>query len=129
MFELHGWFVLRSSPHTNDDETAERIAGKLRGRLAEIDDGGLHSELVGINGEYRLLLSGGFNRRRASFDQLMEILGWLGPNAEGTYGLLYYRDDEGHDGNQMGVWRLARGEMSHSIDTLLSPCVPTIEDP
>ncbi|WP_235454553.1 Imm7 family immunity protein [Streptomyces olivochromogenes] len=40
------------------------------------------------------------------------------------------RDDEdpGHE-NEVCVLRLARGTVTHHTEPLLSPCIPTLEDP
>ncbi|MEU5591691.1 Imm7 family immunity protein [Streptomyces sp. NPDC020298] len=44
--------------------------------------------------------------------------------------LVHIRDDEdpGH-GNEVRVLRLVRGAVSEHTEPLLSPCVPTLEDP
>ncbi|MEU1326663.1 Imm7 family immunity protein [Streptomyces microflavus] len=50
--------------------------------------------------------------------------------APGSYGLLHVRDDEdpGHE-NEVRVLRLVRGRITQHTETLLSPCIPTVEDP
>ncbi|MEU5093199.1 Imm7 family immunity protein [Streptomyces sp. NPDC020996] len=50
--------------------------------------------------------------------------------APGSYGLLHVRDDEepGHE-NDVRVLKLVRGMVTHHTETLLSPYMPTVEDP
>lgn len=61
---------------------------------------------------------------------LTGFLGHVGAIAPGSYGLLHLRDDEepAHD-NEVRVLRLARGNVTQHTELLLSPCIPTLEDP
>ncbi|MET8945147.1 Imm7 family immunity protein [Streptomyces sp. NPDC004542] len=54
----------------------------------------------------------------------------VGSVAPGSYGLIHIRDDEdpGHE-NEVRDLRLVRGTVTEHTETLLSPCVPTREDP
>ncbi|WP_308407218.1 Imm7 family immunity protein [Streptomyces sp. RK76] len=47
-----------------------------------------------------------------------------------SYGLLHIRDaeDPGHE-NEVRVLRRARGTVTRHTEALLSPCIPTLEDP
>ncbi|MFF9864202.1 Imm7 family immunity protein [Streptomyces sp. NPDC013953] len=53
-----------------------------------------------------------------------------GRGAPGGHGLLHVRDDEepGHE-NEVRVLRLDRGAVTWHTEVLLSPCIPTVEDP
>ncbi|WP_162240377.1 Imm7 family immunity protein [Nocardia arizonensis] len=50
--------------------------------------------------------------------------------APGSYGIMYIRDDEDYSGsgNEFQVLVMRRGIITVAGDTLLSPCVPMIED-
>jgi hypothetical protein len=55
---------------------------------------------------------------------------WIGAVAPGSFGLLYTWNDEGPASvsNRFEIRRLVRGILSIHEDTLLSPCIPTVED-
>lgn len=47
----------------------------------------------------------------------------------GSYGLLYVHDDEAKiNSDVFVVYKLARGKVERTVDTLLSPFIPTVED-
>ncbi|MGW2708099.1 Imm7 family immunity protein [Streptomyces sp. NPDC001356] len=50
--------------------------------------------------------------------------------ASGSYGLLHVHDDEepGHE-NDVCVLKLVRGTVAQHTEALLSPYIPTVEDP
>ncbi|MFD7445634.1 Imm7 family immunity protein [Streptomyces sp. NPDC059909] len=50
--------------------------------------------------------------------------------APGSFGLLHVRDDEdpGHE-NDVRVFGRVRGTVTEHAESLLSPCIPTPEDP
>ncbi|MFF0055414.1 Imm7 family immunity protein [Streptomyces microflavus] len=73
--------------------------------------------------------SGGRTVSRSSPD-VAELFEHVAEVAPGSYGLLHVRDDEdpGHE-NEVRVLRLVRGRVTQHTETLLSPCIPTVEDP
>ncbi|MGW7258327.1 Imm7 family immunity protein [Streptomyces sp. NPDC054834] len=70
---------------------------------------------------------GGHQNHRSA--EVADILAHVGSVAPGSYGLVDIRDDEdpGHE-NEIRVRRLVRGTVSEHTETLLSPCVPALED-
>lgn len=64
---------------------------------------------------------------------MLEFFRWIGTIAPGSYGLLYYWDDEDSRGaeyrNQYRVLVMTRGTVAEQADPFLSPCEPTIDDP
>jgi len=102
MFEYHGWITVRESAADDDEQP----------RLRQIAD-----EL------------GGFSNHRSSPD-VAELFEHVGVVAPGSYGLLHVGDDEDPDHeNEVRVLRLVRGRITQHTETLLSPCIPTVEDP
>ncbi|RCV50380.1 Imm7 family immunity protein [Marinitenerispora sediminis] len=128
MFEYHGWVTVRESPADDDDGRLARIVEEL-GRRVELLASPHLLDLRWMNGEPFLHL-GGFANHRAAAVELLDLLAYVGAVAPGSYGLLHIRDDEdpGRE-NEVRVVRLARGRLSEHTEPLLSPCVPTLEDP
>lgn len=131
MFEYHGWITVRASA-TADDEEEEggliEIVDGLRRRIEQAVDPYL-LDLRWMNGEPFAHLGGNANHRSGAED-VIELFAHVGAVAPGSYGLLHIRDDEarGHE-NDMRVLRLVRGVVSEHTEPLLSPCIPTLEDP
>jgi hypothetical protein len=61
---------------------------------------------------------------------IQEIFEWVGQNAPGSYGLLYYQNEENNEMTEgFKVYVMKRGRISTKMDKELSPKVPTLEDP
>ncbi|MFI0238002.1 Imm7 family immunity protein [Streptomyces sp. NPDC016845] len=128
MFEYHGWITVRESATADDDEAAPRgIADDLRLHVDRLDSPYL-LDLRWMNGELFLHVGGHSNHR--SSPDIVGLFEHVATVAPGSYGLLHIRDDEdpGHE-NEIRVLRLVRGAVTQHTETLLSPCVPTLEDP
>ncbi|MDA2811057.1 Imm7 family immunity protein [Nocardiopsis sp. RSe5-2] len=128
MFEFHGWLAIQGSAAREDDEPDQDV---LR-RLVESASGG--SSLVDlrwINGELFLHVGGLLNRRSSEADEVVDLFERIGSVALGSYGVLYYRDDEkpGNDGNAFHVLAMRRGQVTEEPDGHLSPVIPRLEDP
>ncbi|WP_326704435.1 Imm7 family immunity protein [Streptomyces cyaneofuscatus] len=128
MFEYHGWITVRETAADDDDESRlPQIVDELRLRIAQMDSPYL-LDLRWMNGEPFIHL-GGYSNHRSSPDVagLFEQVAVVAP---GSYGLLHVRDDEEPDhGNEVRVLRLVRGVVTQHTEALLSPCIPTVEDP
>ncbi|MEV7512218.1 Imm7 family immunity protein [Streptomyces sp. NPDC090085] len=128
MYEYHGWITVRESAVGDDDDVRLRgIVDGLRLRIARMASPYL-LDLRWMNGEPFIHVGGNSNHSSSLdvvglFDHVAEV-------APGSYGLLHVRDDEepGHE-NEVHVLRLARGTVTRHTETLLSPCIPTLEDP
>ncbi|MFF9373826.1 Imm7 family immunity protein [Streptomyces griseoluteus] len=128
MFEYHGWIRVReSAADANDDARLRRIVDKFKLHIAQMDSPYL-LDLRWMNGEPFVHL-GGYSNHRSSPD-VVELFEHVAVVAPGSYGLLHVRDDEdpGHE-NEVIVLRLVRGMVTQHTEALLSPCVPTVEDP
>ncbi|MNI89945.1 hypothetical protein D3C73_1474150 [compost metagenome] len=86
--------------------------------------------IYAANGDYHLSLGGSSNRKSAEAEEIIKLYRLIGERAPGSYGVLYERDDEDTNGfdNEFRVFVLARGKFQEKKDTLLSPCVPVVED-
>ncbi|MBZ3900125.1 Imm7 family immunity protein [Streptomyces griseiscabiei] len=128
MFEYHGWITIcDGATDDEDDSRLAEIVESLRHRVQKIASPYL-LDLRWMNGE-PFLHMGGFSNHRTS-PEILELFSHVGTIAPGSYGLLHLRDDEdpAHD-NEVRVLRLARGSVTEHTEPLLSPCVPTLEDP
>ncbi|MFE1312805.1 Imm7 family immunity protein [Streptomyces sp. NPDC058755] len=128
MFEYHGWITVRESAGEEDDDSRLRqIVDELRERIAAMDSPYL-LDLRWMNGEPFIHLGGHSNHRSAP--DVFELFAHVATIAPGSYGLLHVRDDEDprHE-NEARVLRLVRGTLSEHTEQLLSPCIPTLEDP
>ncbi|WP_331772046.1 immunity 7 family protein (plasmid) [Embleya sp. NBC_00888] len=128
MFEYHGWItIVESAAVDEDDSRLAEIVESLRQRVREIADPYL-LDLRWMNGQPFIHMAGFPNHRTAP--EILELFGHVGAIAPGSYGLLHIRDDEdpAHD-NDFRVLRLTRGNVTEHTEPLLSPCVPTLEDP
>ncbi|GHF38513.1 Imm7 family immunity protein [Streptomyces griseosporeus] len=127
MFEYHGWITVRETAADDDDEPRlQQIVDELRLHIARMDSPYL-LDLRWMNGEPFVHLGGFSNHRLPDVIQLFEHVAAVAP---GSYGLLHVHDDEepGH-GNDVRVLRLARGRVTQHTEPLLSPYIPTVEDP
>ncbi|MCX5199434.1 immunity 7 family protein [Streptomyces sp. NBC_00249] len=128
MFEYHGWITIRESATDDDDPTRlTEIVESLRHYIDGIASPYL-LDLRWMNGEPFIHI-GGFSNHRTS-PEILDLFSRVGTTAPGSYGLLHLRDDEdpAHE-NEVRVLRLARGTVTQHTELLLSPCIPTLEDP
>ncbi|MFD0020309.1 Imm7 family immunity protein [Streptomyces sp. NPDC058382] len=128
MFEYHGWIAVRETAVSADDDVRLRqVVDELRLRIAQLASPYL-LDLRWMNGEPFIHVGGNSNHR--SSPDVVELFEHVAKVAPGSYGLLHMRDGEhtGHE-NEVRVLRLARGTVTHHTEALLSPCIPTLEDP
>ncbi|MCZ7685262.1 MAG: immunity 7 family protein [Sandaracinaceae bacterium] len=129
MFEYHGWIVVRY--HTHDIDGA-RQTDTWDAVLAHVESLGITGLLqMGRHNGLDVVGFHGLKNHRVEWP--IALMRFVGETAPGSYGLLYVRDDEdprgpGHDDTFL-VWRLVRGRVDERADALLSPVIPTIEDP
>jgi hypothetical protein len=127
MFQLHGWAeVLGTTTGEEDYAELKRVVASIRARIVEIglDD---RVEVVGRGGSFVLRVNLVQNRKRGDLELCRGLLAEIGERAVGSYGIFYVRDDEYNDVFQRLVLR--RGVVKLEKDDILSPIVPTIEDP
>ncbi len=127
MYEYHGWLSLRESPSEIDGGKLGQSIVRIEQLIAEFPDKSAVVGLKRINGMYSLWITGHSNHKS---DCTLKLFKQIATEAPRTYGVLFIWDDEDLSGlsNAFQVWKLARGNAVQVADTLLSPCVPTIED-
>ncbi|MCL2013239.1 MAG: immunity 7 family protein [Cystobacterineae bacterium] len=70
------------------------------------------------------------NRITQEVEEALSLFKCIAEKAKGSYGLLYFHDDEDVSGkdNFFQVYVLARGAIKTMTDTFLSPLVPVVEE-
>lgn len=132
MFEFHGWFVIKETLEDRFEDNTTQIISDLRSLLNPLEWASGAFDLKPFNGMYCLNITGHANRPRRYHQDIDQLLNFLAQKTPGSYGLLYWRDDE--DDSSPGrtnfhVRVLARGTIVDRFDPFLSPAVPTIEEP
>ena len=135
MIQLFGWAAIRENYTVdNEDENIESIENELRERIKNF--GWLKTPGLGIlelkylNGDLILNISIKANRFRQESKDAFELFDLIAEIAKGSYGLLYFHDEEDLHGkdNTFQVYVLAKGLIKKKDDIFLSPLFPTIED-
>lgn len=132
MYSYHLWIVLRES-------TTESDTGSLSSKLADLSaligkkmaSAVPSSPLSAINNEHVLQCSASHNHRGDVHDRLLSVLEWLAHTLPGSYGLVYWNDDERpgrHVYDGYNVLVVARGSVAQRYDPFLSPVAPVVED-
>ncbi|MFE3270826.1 Imm7 family immunity protein [Streptomyces sp. NPDC059215] len=128
MFEYHGWITVRETAAADDeDPRLPDIVDELRLHIAQMDSPYL-LDLRWMNGEPFIHLGGSSNH--SSSPDVVELYEHVALIAPGSYGLLHMHNDEepSHE-NEVRVLRLVRGMVTRHTEVLLSPYIPTVEDP
>lgn len=129
MLEYHGWITLHDSPGEGDPDQTYRLACEIERSIAHIRAENRVLDTRVMNGNHAVWTAGYTNHWSTDIEQIIGLFREVADKAPGSYGLLYVWNDEFGDGNAFQVWRLAKGKLTEHEDTLLSPCIPTIEDP
>ena len=128
MVEMHGWITIRETYEVTDDaNNIDAIVDDINRDLDELGYPDLKPKW--INGECFLQCSVFTNHWGEHNQDILNIYYLIAKKAVGSYGLLYVHDDESEtDSNVFVVYKLARGKVERTVDTLLSPYIPTVED-
>lgn len=129
MIELHGWLSIIETYKDEDlisQLEIENINNTVKDIILKSDCG---IELQYMNGSPYINTLFCSNHRTAQVNQIIETYKRISQTATGSYGMIYFRDDE--DAvyyNAFQVYVFKRGRCVFKTDTDFSPCIPTIED-
>jgi len=129
VFEFHGWAVICESTIEIDNGNLQNITSTLKTLVDDIkwyQFGFGFASADYYNGKF-IITTNGNAKRAYRVPQLFSLFQKIAEIAPGSYGLLYIWDHESGD-NEFAVWVLAKGSFKKHNDTLLSPCIPVIED-
>lgn len=123
MIEYQGWVVVRESYNEEgeSDELLNEIREQLSSKVSIINSSRFANicTLTLVNGNLNLLIASLDNHRSSSWDEIVDLFDWLSKCALGSYGVLYFHDDEDTFGldNKFQVMVLKKGNISFEIDT------------
>jgi len=130
MVEAHGWITLRYSDYHSADAEQNAFIYKFKQFMQQHYDWVLHDQIGRItsrNGLNCFTLTVLHNHPHNPFYPL-DIFAWAAKNSTGSYGMLYYHDDEDkvyH--NEFQVVILKRGRLTKAVDSFLSPYIEEVE--
>ncbi|HET9958476.1 MAG TPA: Imm7 family immunity protein [Polyangiaceae bacterium] len=129
MYSYHLWIVLAESTQENDIGGLQDKINGLRTLLAESLDTRPEHPIIKVNCDWLFQCSVSHNHKGDAQERLESVLRWITRRLPGSYGLVYYRDDEDpREANSYRVLVVSRGGVVERTDPFLSPVVPTIED-
>ncbi len=131
MYQFHGWCTLRELGDEQDGDRQQLALDHVREFVESLKWANGFCELRPFNGMYFIHFGGFQNRPRQEASDLKKLFALIAREVTGSYGLMYWRDDEdltppGRDNWHVVV--LARGIVIERFDPFLSPSVPFIED-
>ena len=127
MVELHGWITIRENYKETDEDNIYEIVDDINRVIYELGYPELKAKWM--NGECCFQCSFYTNHWDGRITDILNIYELVAEKAIGSYGLLYVYDDESKsDNNRFVIYKLARGKIEKSADSLLSPFIPTVED-
>ena len=132
MFEYHGWISIIVAPYDveNEDEKLHQVVTYSKNLIEQTLPKHHIAELKPINGEYMASFAGLANHSSSVAEAIISIFKKIGQKAPGSYGILYFWNDEDtNSNNKFSVGRLARGKFEVLEDCYLSPRIPKLEDP
>ncbi|MBF6124412.1 immunity 7 family protein [Nocardia brasiliensis] len=126
MFEYHGWLTVQYDVEYDDHAQIESTYQDVKARLDAFDTGSGLVDLRRVNGKIQLHFAGYTNHPHWSILDGFKEIGSIAP---GSFGTLWIRNDEDPVlYNEFQVFVMRRGQTTTQKDTLLSPCVPLIEN-
>jgi hypothetical protein len=127
MYEFNGWFVLRESAGHRTGLGADRGGiDSLARRLADYRWTASRIDIIELDRQFCLRLTGMMNRNRGESQELHSLIASIARDLPGSYGLLYEWSDapdlSGTPGDgDFQVHVLERGTVSRRVDPFLSP--------
>jgi hypothetical protein len=95
MYEFNGWFVLKESAEPKPGIGAERARiDALTDRLSHYRWSASRIDIVELDRQYCLRLTGMMHRNRGQSRELHELIDVIAHDLPGSYGLLYEWSDE-----------------------------------
>jgi hypothetical protein len=133
VYDYHLWVVLREATEESDCGSLGRKAGELRCLIREHLNcrPGPDECILSVNYSLVFQCSGSANHRGEDHKSLLAVLRHIATELPGSYGLVYWCDDEEPGRDRFDGYRVivvARGQLHDRFDPFLSPIAPHIED-
>ena len=129
MIEFHAWATIRCSESESDEGKCDVALENLTQAFQRLEKQGRPCGIRTINGSHLAWHCGATNHWSDDVQEVFDLFSTIAKEAPGSYGVIYlWDDDDPNFENTFRVWRLAKGVISEFPDSLLSPCIPVIED-
>ncbi len=128
MFEYKGWITLSSDSYEEDFLRLKEQVAFLEKKISKFNSSSQFSKIINCNGDYTMSLIGVLNHENGIIEEIKDLLQHIAEVLPASFGVIYYRDQEGDHENHYFVIRLAKGKLEEFNDHILSPCFPIIED-
>jgi hypothetical protein len=131
VYDYHLWIVLRESTEESDCGSLERQAEDLRRLIRERLTCKPEECIQSVNYSLIFQCSASTNHRSQDHESLLTVLRHIAARLPGSYGLVYWSDDEDPGRDQFDGYRVivvARGRLHDRFDPFLSPIIPHVED-
>lgn len=123
MIEIHAWITLQYSDYHFEEQLQRRFIANFKQYLKENFEWLLQENYCHVtvyNGLDCFSLHKQHNHKGKEFYPL-EIFEWVAREGKGSYGILYYYDDEDEElYNEFQVYVLKRGKLLKEVDKFLS---------
>lgn len=129
MFEFHGWSIIRYDSHGTNSIKQAKCWEEIHDWINAKYKPWIEMRLITLNtyNDQNCIAINGLHNHYD--DWPVEIFKHISEYAPGSYGLLYYNDDESKEfPNQFQVYRLAKSKLTYFEDSFLSPYIPIVED-
>jgi hypothetical protein len=130
MVEVHGWITLRYSDYHSEDAEQAKFVYEFKAFIYKHYSWVFEYEigsLVNRNGLECFTITAQHNHPDRPFYPVA-IFTWVANNSTGSYGTLYFHDDEDNAyHNEFQVFVLKRGKFLKVKDNLLSPYIEEVE--
>ena len=131
MIELHGWMTIFSTYKDEDlnfEIQEDKIIQKVKNYIQTLKNKNIDGLKVRC-GTYYLNVNYYSNHRNDEVDAIFIALKKIAEIATGSYGVVYYMDDEDMvNYNYFMTMVIKRGKVEWKKDLLLSPFMPSVHD-
>ncbi len=131
MYNYHLWIVLSESTEESDTGGLAEKIEQLRELVTERVTVQPQDPVNQVNYDWVFQCSASHNHKGDAHQRLESLLAWITEYLPGSFGLVYWNDDEDEIPENSEAFRvlvIARGGITERNDNFLSPIVPTIED-
>lgn len=128
MFEYQGWITLSYNTYEEDFIKLQEQIIILEKYISNFNNTSQFTKIVNCNESFVMSLIGVFNHENGILKEIINLLDFISENLPASFGIIYYRNQNGADYNNYFIMRLAKGKLEKMTDNVLSPCFPVIED-
>ncbi|MDQ1097180.1 MULTISPECIES: Imm7 family immunity protein [Chryseobacterium] len=128
MFEYKGWITLSFDSYEENFLKLKEQIIFLDECIDKYNNSSQFAKIVNCNENYVLSLIAVTNHENGILEDIKALLSLIAKVLPASYGVIFYRDQEGSHSNNYFVIRLSKGTVEEFTDVILSPCLPVIEN-